>query len=109
VPVEAATWLVSPDGTGDYPTIQSAVDAASAGDVVLLEDGVFVGEGNHNVDYRGKRIVVRSAGGQPENCIIDCTAGYDGLAHRGFRFGSLESQLSRLEGVTIRNGRDGAG
>ena len=28
----ATTWTVNPDGTGDLPTIQSAVDASSDGD-----------------------------------------------------------------------------
>ena len=33
----AATYLVEPDGTGDYPDIQTALFAATAGDTVLLK------------------------------------------------------------------------
>jgi hypothetical protein len=38
---DAATYLVKPDGTGDYPTIQSAMDAASYGDTVLVMPGTY--------------------------------------------------------------------
>lgn len=31
-----ATRAVAPDGSGDYPTIQAAIDASSSGDVVEL-------------------------------------------------------------------------
>jgi len=37
----AATYVVTPDGTGDFPTIQAAIDAAVTGDVIQLTDGVF--------------------------------------------------------------------
>ena len=45
-PLSAATWLVNPDGTGDYAVIQDAVDAAAvSGDIVELADGIFTGSG----------------------------------------------------------------
>ena len=31
----ATTYLVRPDGTGGFPTIQTVVDAAAAGDPIL--------------------------------------------------------------------------
>jgi len=37
----AHTWRVTPDGTGDAPTIQAAIDSAQAGDVVLLAAGTY--------------------------------------------------------------------
>lgn len=40
-PVSAADWTVLPDGSGDFPTIQAAIDAAEPGDRVLLGPGVF--------------------------------------------------------------------
>jgi predicted outer membrane repeat protein len=86
----------------EYPTIQAAVDAASDGDVVIVSDGVFSGEGNRDVDFLGKAITVRSENG-PEGCVIDCQ-GSETEPHRGFLFGSGEGPESRLDGFTVING-----
>lgn len=40
-PAMATTWYVAADGSGDFPTIQAAVDACAPGDVVQLGPGVF--------------------------------------------------------------------
>jgi pectin methylesterase-like acyl-CoA thioesterase len=42
----AATYVILPDGSGDYATIQAAIDAAAPGDVIELADGIFSGPGN---------------------------------------------------------------
>ena len=80
----AADYLVHPDGTGDFPTIQAALDAAGQGDVIELADGTFTGDGNRDIDYLGKAITVRSENG-PENCIIDL-GGSPAEPHWGFVF-----------------------
>jgi hypothetical protein len=103
LPAGAATYLVNPEGTGDYPTIQAAVDAAEDEDTILLADGVFSGDGNRDIEYMGKAITVRSESGDPEQCIIDC-GGTPEDFHRGFYFQGSELPNARLEGVTIRNG-----
>ncbi|MCK4415401.1 MAG: right-handed parallel beta-helix repeat-containing protein [Candidatus Eisenbacteria sp.] len=99
----ATTYLVLPDGSGDYPTIQAAIDASSDGDVILLSDGVFTGDGNRDVSYGGKEITVRSESDSPADCILDCQGSND-EPHRGFIFVSGETALSRLRGVTVRGG-----
>jgi hypothetical protein len=38
---EARTWRVARDGSGDYTTIQSAIDWASAGDTISIGAGVY--------------------------------------------------------------------
>jgi hypothetical protein len=96
---ELWTYLILPDGTGDFPTIQEAINWVAAGDTILLADGVFTGEGNRDIDYLGKAIVVRSQSGNPEACVIDCQH-----AGRGFIFQSNEGTASVLQGVTITNG-----
>ncbi len=91
---------VRPDGSGDYSTIQAAIDSATAGDVIELTDGTFHGDGNRDIDFRGKAITVRSRSNDPATCIIDCE-GNAVRDHRGFLFASGEGPLSVLEAVTI--------
>jgi hypothetical protein len=99
----SATYVVNPDGSGDYPTIQAAIDAAVDGDTIELTDGTFTGSGNRDINYAGKAITVRSQSGNPEASIIDCEGSQSDL-HRGFDFHSGEGPQSVLEGVTITNG-----
>ncbi len=101
-PALAATYVVNPDGTGDFPTIQAAVDAAVNGDIIELGNGIFRGDGNRDVSYLGKAITIRSQGG-PEACIIDCE-GSATNPHRAFSFAWPEGSGSMLEGVTVTNG-----
>jgi hypothetical protein len=96
------TFLVDPAGTGDYPTIQAAIDANTSGGTILLENGVYTGTGNRDITYDGKDLTVRSADGDPELCIIDC-GGSEAEPHRGFIFNSGEGYTAVLEGVTVRN------
>ncbi len=95
----AATYLVLPDGSGDFPTIEAAVQSVADGDVIELGEGVFTGAGNRNVSYLGKAITIRSQGDDPTACIIDCEA-----SGRAFLFEGHEDTLSVLRGVTIRGG-----
>ncbi len=99
----AASHLVLPDGTGDYPTIQSAVVAAAEGDTILLGDGIFQGDGNRNLDLGGKQLVLRSQSGQAQGCVIDCQ-GSETTPRRGFHFHTGEGPATVIEAVTVRNG-----
>jgi hypothetical protein len=99
----AVTHHVNPEGTGDFPTIQAAINASSAGDTIQLCNGTFTGAGNRDIDYLGKAITVISQTGEPEGCIIDCQGTYENQ-HRGFHFHRGEGPDSRLVGVSIING-----
>ena len=103
LPAQATTYVVKPNGSGDFPTIQAAVDAALDGDIVVLTKGTFVGEGNRDVDFRGKAITIRSRSGQAKHCTIDI-GGTPESPHRAFKFISGEGPASILEGITMTGG-----
>jgi hypothetical protein len=86
----------------DQPTIQAGIDAAVDGDTVLVAPGTYTGNGNRDIDFKGKAVVVATESG-PELTIVDCQAGPD-TRHRGFNFVSSEDSLSELVGFTIRGG-----
>lgn len=96
-----ATINVSPDGSGDYPTIQAAIDAASSGDEIVLADGTFTGDGNWDVDFGTKELVLRSVNGYEATSIsggFDC---YTIELHRGIALHGGQTQATRIEGLTI--------
>jgi subtilisin-like proprotein convertase family protein len=103
-PARATIYTVHPDGTGDFATIQDAVAAATDGDVIELTDGTFTGDGNRDIDYLGKAITIRSQGGDPATCVIDCEAVVAVDDHRGFLFQSSEGPGSILQGLTVTRG-----
>lgn len=103
-PSLADVYLVNPQGTGDFPTIQAAIDDPGVvdGDIIELTDGIFTGDGNRDIGFRGKAITLRSQSGNTEACIIDCEASSVDR-HRGFRFAGDEGPGSVLSGLTIIN------
>jgi parallel beta-helix repeat protein len=94
MPVGRVLSVPSPD----YPTIQVAIDAADNYDIVLVADGNYTGDGNKNLDFRGKPTTVCSENG-PNNCTIDCEN-----SGRGFYFQNGETEKSFVDGFTITNG-----
>ena len=63
-----ATQILVPS---EQPTIQAGVNAASAGDTVLLAPGTYVGDGNWNIDIVTAGIVLGSEDGAAAT-VIDC-------------------------------------
>ncbi len=100
----ATVYVVTPDGTGDYATIQAAIDAAVDGDVIELASGTFRGPGNRDIPVQ-KSITVRSASGDPTSCIIDCE-GSPPEPHCGFMYWPEGSAGAVLQGVTVTHGYD---
>jgi len=87
---------------GDSATIQSAIDGVNHGDTVLVADGVYTGDGNRDIHFRDKWIVVRSENGM-DYTTIDCQ-GTESEPHKAFIFDGGESQYTILEGFTITGG-----
>jgi hypothetical protein len=103
MPAVSAVHLVKPDGTGDFPTIQAALDAAWAGDEILLANGVFNGPGNRDLDFKGKAITVRSQSGYSVDVTIDAE-GMQWVPRRGFDFKTGEGPDSVVRDITIARG-----
>lgn len=99
----AETYVLHPDGSGDFPTIQAALDTAVDGDVIELTAGDYRGDGNRDIDFLGKAVTIRSQTSDPAVCVIDCQGSAE-TPHRAFNFDSGEGPASVLQGLTIRNG-----
>ncbi|MCE2881045.1 MAG: hypothetical protein LW636_01605, partial [Planctomycetaceae bacterium] len=82
-----------------FPTIQSAVNAAVSGDEIVVAPGVYAS----GFDYSGKRLTVRSSGGAATT-IIDLSAA-GGTAVLAIQ---AEQAGTRLEGFTLRAATDAA-
>jgi parallel beta-helix repeat protein len=94
----AATINVAADGSGDYTTIQAAVDAASNGDVILVAPGTYTGTDDEVVNTLGKAITIK-ASGTPEETILDGEG-----ARRVVECSSGEGADAVIEGFTITGG-----
>lgn len=99
----ADSFLVRPNGSGDFATIQGAVDAAAEGDTIVLATGTFTGAGNVNVDSRSKGLVVRGEGDAAAT-TIDCA-----WTTRAFRVHDNTSSFFVIANVTITRGWGGTG
>ncbi len=107
------TRVVMPDGlSGEYATIQAAINAAGDGDQIVLQPGVYTGWGNRDLDLWGKAITVRSVNpADPAvvaSTVIDCQ-GSPAQPHRAFVLHSGETRSSVIAGLTITGALSGDG
>jgi hypothetical protein len=86
----------------DCQTIQEALDFATNGDTVLVASGIYKGDGNRDIDFYGKAVVLVSEHGLVST-LIDCQ-GSEYSAHRGFHFHSQEDSTSIIRGFTVKHG-----
>lgn len=105
-PQAPVTISVNPEGTGDYPTIQAAIDAAPEAAVIRLEEGTYEGAGNAALDFLGKSLSLESRSGDPRNCIVDCTPA-DPATYPAVRISTVREPGAVLRGITLR--RSGVG
>lgn len=87
-----------------YGSIQAAVDAASSGDTIKLDNGLYTGEGNYKITLT-KDITILSGSGNPEECIIDVNG-----ASNEYKPGFLVSGGNvTIKDITIKRGSASAG
>jgi hypothetical protein len=95
---------IAPDGP--KATIQTAIDAAVDGNVIVVMPGRYTGPGNYNIQFKGKAITVQSTTpNNPETVeatIVDCQ-GNSSDNRRGFIFIGAGVN-SVLDGISIFNG-----
>lgn len=84
----ASTIIVAKDGTGDYSTIQEAVDSATSGDTIRIYDGVY----KESVDIFTKLEII---GNGTANTILD---GDGTLDHQHlFHINADDVNVSRIQ------------
>lgn len=91
----------------NYPTIQSAIDAASHGDEIIVGPGTY----KENIKFNGKNIILRSYNSDvsPANDVI-IEGGHGDLSKNGLRavtFKGRESSWCTLSGFVITLGYGG--
>jgi len=88
----------------EYTTIQSAIDDANHGDIIVVEPGIYY----ETIDFLGKAVTVRSNDPNDpnivEDTIIDANNPVDPNFGSAVIFRSGETNASILEGFTIQNG-----
>ncbi len=86
----ATDWTVAPGGS-----IQSAINAATHGDRILIQPGTYA----ERIDLQGKQLVVLGVAG-PASTIVDAA----GLANAVVTARAIPGTGARVEGLTLRNG-----
>lgn len=100
---EGRTIVVRADGSGDYATIQEAIDAAVDGDEVVLEPGTYAGESNRNLDFKKKAVRVRSVDPDDNQCMRETVIDAEGQGVI-VQFVNDEGPGSVFEGFTLGAG-----
>ena len=94
------------NGTVKHPfsTIQQAIDDAVSGDTVMILRGTYTGDGNRDLDLRGKAITLRGEDPNDPGLVIISCGGTTAELHRGFLFHSYETPSSVVDGLTVTGG-----
>ena len=100
--VSATTYNVKQDGTGDYTEIQSAMDVATTGDVVIAHPGTY----EETLLFYTDGIVLRST--DPSSPSIVAATIIDArLKTYGIYFMSPPSEDTAIIGLTLKNAGTG--
>jgi predicted outer membrane repeat protein len=124
VTAKADSYLVAQDGSGDFTTIQAAIDAASDGDTIKIRPGTYEGA----LNLSGKGLTIRKSPLESTDSVTICSndsavvllqANTGGISNslitlRGLDLNGQERNmcialngfLVTIDRCTIRNGRD---
>lgn len=98
---QGATYVISPDGSGDFTTLGECVAHCGSGEIIELTDGMFTGAGNVNMVISAKTITIRSQSGSAANCRINCE-GEPGITKRAFIIEN--GAVATIENIALENG-----
>lgn len=100
----AATRHVCPDGSGEYPHLRAAVEAAESGDEIELCAGVFDGPDNLDIVVGPKSLVFRSVAGRDATTIDATQFGGEWDERMPHFCLALDAgTTTRIEGITLAN------
>jgi hypothetical protein len=102
-PCLGATIVVDLQGGGDFPEIQPAIDAAQAGDTVVVKPGEYVVV--RPITFRGKNITLKAEGGPEATTIRMSDSPADPSRASVVLFEGAEGPGAILEGFTLTGGR----
>ncbi|RLA04570.1 MAG: hypothetical protein DRQ54_09355, partial [Gammaproteobacteria bacterium] len=100
------SYLLLPDGTGDYPDLVAAIGDAPSGSILSLGDGIYSGPGFVDLQVFNQNFIISSASSDATACIISCA----GTISEPHRFMSvipakdLRSGTVTLREITIQDG-----
>jgi hypothetical protein len=97
--------VINPDGSGDYPTIQSALGDLPTGSNITLSPGVFTGAGNWDLSFFGKHFNFYGGTGDPADVIFDLNEGPGRDTHRVIVLDDLGEAGCYFRYITFRGGR----
>lgn len=101
---QAEVYTLYPDGSGDFPSIQWAINGSQNGDVIQLMDGTYSGPGNDDINFLGRAVTLRSVSGNAEACIIHVRGRHGNMiSEKGMTFDSGETNTTLIKDLTIRN------
>lgn len=92
-----------------YTSIKRAVDSAGVGNTIIIDDGVYSGTNNKNINLDLKPLMIMSRT-DADNCIIELDAAIHPeeelpMAGRAFAINNGVNTPTVIYGITIRNGR----
>lgn len=105
--IQAKTIRVGSSADAGYRSIKPAVDAAVDGDVIVVEEGAYAGDGNRDMSIGDKGLTIRSVDPNDPRVVaatvIDCQGSASDM-HRLFDVLAGEATRLELEGLTITRG-----